>query len=124
MELMLSTVIKLRKEYCFNGYIHVKAIPGADPLLIDETGKYVDRMSVNIELPSNQGLKLLAPQKNKDSIIKPMEFIYNRILQTREEKKLFRMHPLFCSCRTNHTADCGCNYGSRSEDSTPVGKPV
>ena len=95
MELMLSTVIKLRKEYCFNGYIHVKAIPGADPLLIDETGKYVDRMSVNIELPSNQGLKLLAPQKNKDSIIKPMEFIYNRILQTREEKKLFRSTPSF-----------------------------
>ncbi|NLO82964.1 MAG: putative DNA modification/repair radical SAM protein [Clostridiales bacterium] len=95
MELILNTVIKLRKEYRFNGYIHVKAIPGADPLLIEETGKYVDRMSVNIELPSNHGLKLLAPQKNRDSILKPMEFIHTRILQTREEKKLFRSAPSF-----------------------------
>ena len=95
MELMLRTVIKLRKEYCFNGYIHMKAIPGAEPMLIWETGKYVDRMSINIELPSSYGLQLLAPQKNRDVILKPMKFIHTRILQSKEEKKLFKSSPSF-----------------------------
>jgi len=95
MELLMTTVKKLREEYQFNGYIHLKAIPGADPLLIAEAGKYVDRMSVNIELPSSVGLQLLAPQKNRDSIIRPMGFIHSKILQAKEEKKLYRNAPLF-----------------------------
>ncbi|MCX8129981.1 MAG: putative DNA modification/repair radical SAM protein [Clostridia bacterium] len=95
MELLLLTVKLLRTKYKFNGYIHIKAIPGADAKLISETGKYVDRMSVNIELPSNQGLKLLAPQKNKDAIIKPMNLISNRIVETREENRLFKNSSLF-----------------------------
>ncbi|MCM8899625.1 putative DNA modification/repair radical SAM protein [Caldicoprobacter algeriensis] len=95
MELLITTVRKLRNEYHFNGYIHLKAIPGADPLLIAEAGKYVDRMSVNIELPSSQGLQLLAPQKNRDAIIKPMGFIHSKILQAREERKLYKNAPLF-----------------------------
>ena len=64
MELLLKTVKKLRLEKNFNGYIHLKAIPGADENLIQEAGTYVDRMSVNIELPSSDSLKLLAPQKS------------------------------------------------------------
>lgn len=75
MELLYQTVKKLRTEYKFNGYIHLKGIPGADRLLIERAGFYVDRMSFNIELPSEQSLKLLAPQKNKQSIIAPMKML-------------------------------------------------
>ncbi|MCX7711677.1 MAG: putative DNA modification/repair radical SAM protein [Clostridia bacterium] len=90
MELILGVIKKLREEYRFNGYIHVKAIPGADMKLISAAGAYADRMSVNIELPSSQGLRLLAPQKNKESIIKPMGLIRSGIQAKREERKLFR----------------------------------
>ena len=65
-ELLIRTAKILREEKNFNGYIHMKGIPGTDPRLIRELGKYVDRMSVNIELPSSAGLKLLAPQKTKE----------------------------------------------------------
>lgn len=75
MELLLKTVKKLRIENKFNGYIHLKAIPGADNALIEEAGKFVDRMSVNIELPSSNSLKLLAPQKSKEKILQPMKTI-------------------------------------------------
>lgn len=92
---LLDTVKILRNEYKFNGYIHIKAIPGADLGLISETGTYVDRMSVNIELPSSERLKLLAPQKNKEAILKPMNFIKTNIVEKKEEKKLFKKAPLF-----------------------------
>ncbi len=95
MELLLKTVKKLRLEEKFNGYIHLKAIPGADQKLINEAGKYADRMSVNIELPSNDSLKLLAPQKNKDSILKPMNTIKNSIINYKEMKKNIKSTPLF-----------------------------
>lgn len=75
MELLLDTVIRLRKLYNFNGYIHLKGIPGADKLLIMRAGEYVDRMSFNLELPSEQSLRLLAPQKSKKSILSPMSLI-------------------------------------------------
>jgi len=95
MELLLQTVRKLREEYNFNGYIHLKAIPGADSHLIAQAGTYVDRMSINIELPSSTGLKLLAPQKTKDAIIKPMDFIHCRIDETKQEKKKYKYAPSF-----------------------------
>lgn len=95
MEQLLSTVKLLRELYRFNGYIHVKAIPGADYKLISETGRYVDRMSVNIELPTSESLKLLAPQKKKEEIIRPMGLINSQILQTKEERRLFRSKPSF-----------------------------
>lgn len=75
MELLYGTVKKLRKEYKFNGYIHVKGIPSADKLLIEKTGFLADRMSFNIELPTEKSLKLLAPQKNKNAIITPMKML-------------------------------------------------
>lgn len=92
MEMLLQAVRKLRVEQRFNGYIHLKAIPGADWRLIAEAGRYVDRMSVNIELPSSQGLKQLAPQKNKDAIIKPMGLISQEIAAYQEKKSKKSKH--------------------------------
>ena len=79
MELMIEAISLLRNEYNFNGYIHAKTIPGSSQELIDRLGKLVDRMSVNIELPSNDSLKLLAPDKSKVDIIKPMNYISSKI---------------------------------------------
>lgn len=95
MEFLLQTVKKLRLEEKFNGYIHLKAIPGADQILIEEAGKYVDRMSVNIELPSSNSLKLLAPQKTKEKILKPMSLIKSSIIEHKEMKKTIKSTPLF-----------------------------
>lgn len=95
MELLLQTVQKLRNDLNFNGYIHLKAIPGADTNLIRQAGELVDRMSVNIELPSDSSLKLLAPQKSKEKILKPMAFINSNILANKEEKKFFKHSPIF-----------------------------
>ncbi|WP_297428460.1 putative DNA modification/repair radical SAM protein [Clostridium sp.] len=95
MELLLKTVRKLRLEKKFNGYIHLKAIPGADEALIEQAGTYVDRMSVNIELPSSNSLKLLAPQKSKEKILKPMKIIKNSIINYSEMKKSIKSTPLF-----------------------------
>ena len=86
-ELILETLKKLRFEYKFNGYIHVKGIPGASDILLKQIGFLSDRMSVNIELPSEKGLKLLAPQKTRDSVLKPMQFIKENIIASREESR-------------------------------------
>jgi putative DNA modification/repair radical SAM protein len=94
-EKMLKVVKKLRLEENFNGYIHLKAIPGADLKLIREAGFYADRLSVNIELPSEKSLNLLAPQKKKESIIKPMSFIGQNALANTEERKKYKKAPLF-----------------------------
>lgn len=80
MERMVETM-RLLRESGFGGYIHVKAIPGASKFLLDEAGFLADRMSINIELPSQQSLKLLAPDKSKASIIQPMGHIANRIIE-------------------------------------------
>lgn len=95
MELLLKTVKKLRIKENFNGYIHLKAIPGASERLIEEAGRYADRMSVNIELPSSKSLKLLAPQKSKDKILKPMKTIKNNIINYKEMKKSIKSTPSF-----------------------------
>lgn len=94
-ELLIKTLRSLRKVHRFNGYIHVKAIPGADEVLIKELGKYADRMSVNIELPSSNSLKLLAPQKSKNNIFSPMKTITNGIIEYKQNKKIFSSTPLF-----------------------------
>ena len=95
MEQILKVVKTLREKENFNGYIHTKTIPGTDDALVEQVGRYVDRMSVNIELPSENGLKLLAPKKTKVDILNPMKFINNNIIQTREEKKIFKFKPNF-----------------------------
>lgn len=90
MELLIKTVTILRKEYLFNGYIHCKTIPGCSQDLISKLGNLVDRISVNIELPSNNSLKLLAPQKQKDGILQPMSYISNKIHQNNLIKSRFK----------------------------------
>ena len=87
MEQLLLTVKKLRTEYNFHGYVHLKGIPKADPLLMQEAARYVDRMSYNVELPSEKSLKLLAPQKSKESLLLPMKSLAIQSAQFKEEKK-------------------------------------
>ncbi len=86
MEALCDTVIKLRKVYGFNGYIHLKGIPNADNALIKRAAHYVDRMSMNIELPSESSLKLLAPQKTKESIVSPMRMLARSYLEEKESR--------------------------------------
>lgn len=94
MEQLLLVVKKLRTEYSFHGYIHLKGIPHADEKLMKEAALYADRMSYNIELPSERSLKLLAPQKSKNSLLLPMQTLAKDQLQFKEEKKkgLFKGH--------------------------------
>lgn len=87
MERLLLTVKKLRTEYRFHGYIHLKGIPKADPLLMQEAARYADRMSYNIELPSESSLKLLAPQKSKESLLLPMRTLTEQANAFKEEKR-------------------------------------
>ena len=94
-ELMIRALRILREEYRFNGYIHAKAIPGAAPELVEQLGLLADRLSVNIELPSESGLKLLAPDKTKMSILSPMRQIQTRAQQNREELVKYRHAPKF-----------------------------
>ena len=95
MERMYETISLLRNRYHFNGYIHMKGIPGTDESLIRELGQYVDRLSVNIELPSSAGLRLLAPQKTKQSILLPMRTVHTGIMERQEERKKSRKVPSF-----------------------------
>ena len=94
-ELLIQTAKILRNEKKFNGYIHMKGIPGTDASLIQELGRYVDRMSVNIELPSSQSLKLLAPQKTKETILVPMREIKNGITERQENRRKSKKAPSF-----------------------------
>ena len=95
-ERMIETLALLRgDEYNFNGYIHVKAIPGADPRLLTQLGYLADRMSINIELPSEEGLKRLAPDKTKTSIFKPMGMITDKIEENSYDVVKYRHTPKF-----------------------------
>ena len=99
MERMVRVVKKLRTVYKYNGYIHMKSIPGASRELVNEAGLYADRLSVNVEIPTETNLKLLAPDKNHESVFKPMLFIQQGVLQSAEEKKRFRHAPRFAPAR-------------------------
>ena len=90
MERLLDTVIKLRKIYRFNGYIHLKGIPQADRALISRAGLYVDRMSFNVELPSEKSLRLLAPQKSKEGVLAPMKQLALEKAAVKEERTKHR----------------------------------
>ena len=97
MELIYRTLWMLRNTYRFRGYIHVKAIPGADPRLIEMTGFLADRMSVNLELPTAEGLQNLAPNKHRKTILTPMRQIQQGILANRQEIAVYRNAPSFVS---------------------------
>ncbi|MCM1039321.1 MAG: putative DNA modification/repair radical SAM protein [Ruminococcus sp.] len=96
MELICQTIYKLRTIYRFQGYVHVKAIPGADPALIQKAGFLADRISVNLELPTVESLRRLAPNKHRKTILGPMKQIQNGIVQSRNEVVLYEHAPRFC----------------------------
>lgn len=95
MDFIYQTVYQLRTIHHFNGYIHVKAIPGADPVLVEKTGFLADRMSINLELPTADGLKKLAPYKSRNTILKPMRQIQNGIIENKHELMVYRKTPAF-----------------------------
>lgn len=95
MERLVTIAKKLRLEHKFNGYIHLKTIPGASEELMKEAGMYADRLSVNIEMPTENSLKLLAPDKNYKEIFTPMNYLSESIMQYKAEKKLIKTAPVF-----------------------------
>ena len=95
MERLVLIIKKLRKEHNFNGYIHVKAIPGASDDLITEAGLYADRVSVNIEMPTKESLKLLAPEKKREDMLRPIKLLTQAISQNRNDLKLYKKTPRF-----------------------------
>jgi putative DNA modification/repair radical SAM protein len=95
MERLVLIAKKLRTEHKFNGYIHLKTIPGASDDLLREAGLYADRLSVNVEMPTEQSLKLLAPDKKREDMIRPMTFLKNEIIARKEEKITRVKAPIF-----------------------------
>ena len=95
MERLVRIAKKLRTEHNFNGYIHLKAIPGASDELMKEAGLYADRLSVNVEMPTEQSLKLLAPDKKREDMIKPMRFLKDEIIQYKADKLVHKHTPHF-----------------------------
>lgn len=95
MEQLIAVARRLRDVERFNGYIHLKLVPGADPLLIAQAGRYADRVSINIELPSRQSLALLAPDKPRESVINPMRQVSGLIVESKEARKQSRRAPHF-----------------------------
>ena len=108
MERMYHTIYLLRNKYRFQGYIHVKGIPGADARLIESMGYLADRMSVNLELPTADGLSKLAPNKNRKTILTPMRQIQNGITQNKNEIALYRNAPNFVSGGQSTQMIIGC----------------
>lgn len=94
-EQMIRSLWILRHEYGFNGYIHAKAIPGTSPELVHQLGLLADRLSVNIELPSQSGLRMLAPDKTREAILRPMGLIRDTVFQSRQELAKYRHAPTF-----------------------------
>ncbi|MBQ7422933.1 MAG: putative DNA modification/repair radical SAM protein [Prevotella sp.] len=95
MERLTAIVRNLRIVHRFNGYIHLKSIPGASRELLAEAGRYADRMSVNIEIPKESSLKLLAPEKDYQSVFRPMQLIQQGVLENKEDRRKFRHAPRF-----------------------------
>ena len=95
VERMLKVMEILRHEYRFNGYIHLKSIPGAAPELVHKLGLHADRLSINLEIPTEKNLKLLAPEKDHKSVYQPIKFIHEHILENIEDKKKYRKTPSF-----------------------------
>lgn len=95
MEMLIEAVRTLREEYRFNGYVHLKLVPGSDPLLVQRAGLLADRVSVNLELPTREGLALLAPDKSRDAVVGPMRQVNSLIVVNRAERKESRKVPRF-----------------------------
>ena len=95
MERLVRVVKDLRLIHRFHGYIHLKSIPGASQDLVSEAGLYADRLSVNIEIPNEESLRTLAPEKDFKSVFTPMKYIQQGVLRSKEERQVFRHAPRF-----------------------------
>lgn len=95
MERLVRVAKKLRQEHKFFGYIHLKTIPGCSDEILKEAGLWADRLSINLEIPTETGLKLLAPDKSHEEMTKPMTYIKNELTLYKNEKKIFRKVPKF-----------------------------
>lgn len=95
MERLVQVAKKLRTEHKFNGYIHLKTIPGASEEIIKEAGLWADRLSINVEMPTEKSLALLAPDKNRKEMLEPMKVVQNAIIENKEAKRLFKSAPMF-----------------------------
>jgi len=116
MDLIYQTLYKLRMEYHFNGYIHIKGIPGVDSALLEEIGYLADRMSVNLEFPTTEGLRKLAPHKNRKTILTPMKQIQIGIRNSRNNlglpdmKQSIVMEPYSYQAGTRQISSDGTNF--------------
>ena len=95
MERLVRVAKDLRTIHRFNGYIHLKSIPGASRELVNEAGLYADRLSVNVEIPKEENLRLLAPEKDHESVFAPMRYIQQGVLESAEERRKYRYAPRF-----------------------------
>lgn len=95
MERLVRIARELRTKHKFHGYIHLKTIPGSSDELLQEAGLYADRLSINLEIPTASGLKLLAPDKSHEQMKRPMEFVKNGIVQYNAERKIIKSTPKF-----------------------------
>jgi putative DNA modification/repair radical SAM protein len=116
MELLIAAARRLREIHRFNGYIHLKMVPGADPLLVAEAGRHADRLSVNIELPTRQSLALLAPDKSRETVLTPMRTVAGLIAANQEERRILRKTPPFAPAGAKHPDDRRRDTGQRPAD--------
>ena len=121
-EQMIECLRLLRQEYRFNGYIHAKAIPGTSPELVQQLGLLADRLSVNIELPSQEGLQTLAPDKNKQAILRPMALIRDRTAQSKAELVQYKHAPVFAPAGQSTQLIVGATRAYSAPDRIPVPK--
>ena len=106
MERLVRVAHDLRVVHRFNGYIHLKSIPGASEELVRQAGLYADRLSVNLEIPTEENLKRLAPEKDHQSVYLPMRYIQQGVDENREDRRRFRRAPRFATGRTEYADDC------------------
>ena len=121
MERLVRVAKDLRQVYRFNGYIHLKSIPGASRELVNEAGLYADRLSVNVEIPKEENLKLLAPEKDHKSVFAPMKYIQQGVLESKEERQKFRHAPRFAPAGQSTQVIVGATSESDKDPGVPLG---
>ena len=115
MERLTAIVRDLRLVHRFNGYIHLKAVPGASQELLNVAGRYADRMSVNIEIPREESLKMLAPEKDHQSVFQPMKLIQQGVLENKEDRQRMRHAPRFVPAGQSTQMIVGATHDSDRE---------
>lgn len=120
-ELMIKTLTILRHEYQFRGYIHAKAVPGTSPDLLDQLGHLADRMSVNLELPSKESLRLLAPEKSQHDFFAPMRQIRDSITEDKDTRALLRKNTTFLTqAPIKRSSESGCAFAPAGQSTQMI----